>query len=99
MLSNHDAGGKDMIDIPYTYVEDDFKALTYFNDEDFNYSIRIGHKCAIAMDKEGKNWVKGIVLDINNNNSFVLNTMNGNHRLIKCEDIYDIYGEEERPIY
>ena len=88
-----------MIDIPYTYVEDDFKALTYFNDEDFNYSIRIGHKCAIAMDKEGKDWVKGVVLDINNDNSFVLYTMNGNHRLIKCEDIYDIYGEEERPIY
>lgn len=51
------------------------------------------------MDKEGKDRVVGVVLDINNNNSFVLNTMNGEHRLIKCEDIYDIYGEEEHPIY
>lgn len=88
-----------MIDIPYTHVEDDYKVLTYFNDEDFEYSIRIGHVCAIAMDKEGKDRVVGVVLDINNNNSFVLNTMSGEHRLIKCEDIYDIYGEEEHPIY
>lgn len=84
-----------MIDIPYTHIEDDFKEICYFNDGDFNYSIKIGDKCAVTMDKEGKDWIAGVVQDINNNDSFVLNTMNGKHVLIKCEHIYNIYGKEE----
>ena len=84
-----------MIDIPYTYVEDDFKIISYFNDRDFNYSIKIGHKCAVTMDEEGKDWIAGVVLDINNNDSFLLNTIGEKCILIKCEDICNICGEEE----
>ena len=84
-----------MIDIPHTYIEDDFKTICYCSDGDFNYNIKIGDKCAVTMDKEGKDWIAGVIRDINNNDSFVLNTMNGKHVLIKCENIYNIYGEEE----
>lgn len=84
-----------MISIPYTYIEDDFKVISYFNDEDFNYNIKIGHKCAVTMDEDGKEWIAGVVVDVNNNDSFVLNAMNGNRILIKCEDICNICGEEE----
>lgn len=67
--------------------------ISYCSEEDFEYIVYKGDKCKVVIDKK---CIVGTLFEVNSKeNTITLKKDNGEILAIKCEDIDEIYVEEE----